>query len=118
MKPVHQTKFGEEGNCFAACAASILEMPIEAMPEGLRYIDEWRDWLHVRGFGIKRYGWPAHPAPADDYLIVRGESPRGFARGHEVVVLGGQTVHDPHPSGDAIGEWWSWATIYPLEETP
>ena len=29
MKPVMQTRVGEEGNCLSACIASLLEVPIE-----------------------------------------------------------------------------------------
>lgn len=32
MKPVFQTQFGEDGNCLAACIASLLEIPIERVP--------------------------------------------------------------------------------------
>lgn len=34
MKPAMQTKFGEyEGDCFAACIASLFELPIEDVPD-------------------------------------------------------------------------------------
>jgi len=34
MKPVFQTSFGKgKGNCVTACVASILEVPIESLPE-------------------------------------------------------------------------------------
>ena len=29
MKPVKQTRFGEEGNCWQACIASILKKPVK-----------------------------------------------------------------------------------------
>ena len=32
MKPIHQTKFGKEGNCFAACIASVLDCEIDSVP--------------------------------------------------------------------------------------
>src|SRR5690348_7121769 len=56
MIPVTQTITGEQGNCFTACLASILELPIRAVPnfakltnsdeEFFAMVDEW---LATRG---------------------------------------------------------------------
>ena len=53
MKPVDQTRFGSpDGNCFAACVASLLEIPLEEAPN-LMNLDEWyrafEVWLRPRG---------------------------------------------------------------------
>jgi predicted subunit of tRNA(5-methylaminomethyl-2-thiouridylate) methyltransferase len=54
MKPVKQTIFGLGGNCFAASIASILELPVEEVPNfmAIETADYWtpmREWLRQRG---------------------------------------------------------------------
>lgn len=106
MKPVTQTKFGgEEGNCFAACVASVLELSIDDVPNfcGL-YGPEWfikfDEWLRSQGYGALMLN-PDGGAPLHNcYYLIGGNGPRGFA--HEVVGLNGKMVHDPHPSGDGL----------------
>ena len=57
MKPVYQTIFGKtNGNCFAACIASILEMDLEDVPHFCRGDNpEWmfdlNEWLYQFGLG-------------------------------------------------------------------
>lgn len=51
MIPVRQTRFAVEtaGNCFEACIASILEVPITAIPDRADFIgdpDAWADLVH------------------------------------------------------------------------
>ena len=51
MIPTKQTKFGKKGNCFAACVASILEIPINVVPDLGEYeksgywIHKFNEWL-------------------------------------------------------------------------
>ena len=46
VKPVYQTQFGmPNGNCFAACVASILELKIEDIPNFCAIGDE--NWLQL-----------------------------------------------------------------------
>src|SRR5262245_45006179 len=91
MKPVDQTVFGlPHGNCFAACVASVIELPIEKVPnfvlEGDRWFDAAAEWLDERGYTllwVKRdavacgYLDPRPLINAGHYLIVSGTSPRG-----------------------------------------
>lgn len=57
LKPVYQTIFGKtNGNCFAACIASILEMDLEDVPHFCRGDNpEWmfdlNEWLYQFGLG-------------------------------------------------------------------
>lgn len=51
MKPVEQTKLTyPDGNCFAACVATLLELPLEAVPDfkGDGWYDAWLEWLKLR----------------------------------------------------------------------
>lgn len=114
MKPVDQTTFGEEGNCFAACVASILELPIEEVPNFCvayphdTWFEEFNRWLEPRGLAcvsmqadvvdVEAFCASAPRIP----LIVDGRSPRG--RRHGVVYVDGKLAHDPHPSRDGIIE--------------
>ena len=53
MKPVMQTKFGPvEGNCFCACLASMLELPIEDIPfyHDVNWFKNYNDFLMTKGF--------------------------------------------------------------------
>jgi len=38
-----QTKYGEDGNCFAACVASLLEVSIDEVP-WLKEPENWEDY--------------------------------------------------------------------------
>ena len=102
MKPVQQTITGEGGDCLRACVASLLELPIEEVPN----FCEDRDWcvwlpklqicLQARGLKMEVYttSWCEEPAMAWGY------SPRGLP--HSVIYQSGRLAHDPHPSGDGI----------------
>lgn len=109
MKPVYQTQFGDgEGNCFAACLASLLEMEIEFTPDFYQlYKSEWfnqfTEWMRPLGMipyhkSQKDAVLPLH----DCYYLVGGTSPRGIS--HSVIYLNGKMVHDPHPSGEGLAE--------------
>lgn len=109
MKTVDQTIVGENGNCMAACIASLLEIEIDEIPnlseEG--WLSRLNEWLGNFGLfymelslpqtywsGMKYWG----------YHTICGKSPRGLL--HAVVGLQGKMVHDPHPekSGLIVGK--------------
>ncbi len=107
MKPVHQTIFGDSGNCLVACIASILELPLEKIPH-------WKNpdvWYEQVNHGLKQYGvclltvpvrfkdGTRYQPPDDVICIAGGVTPRSPKRGHAVVWLNGRMIHDPHPSG-------------------
>lgn len=111
MKPVLQTTFGLKGNCFQACVASILELPLEQVPNFCQddpegWWDQFRDWLvqyelcpvcvtvppQWQGEGEL----PLSELPRT-YYILSGKSPRGDHL-HSIVVYEGESAHDPHRS--------------------
>lgn len=107
MKPVHQTRFGLAGNCVSAALASILELPVSAVPlfpQGAARDPAIDDWLSQYGYAWMRTslapGW--EDRVPDVYHTMSGPSPRGQGLGHMVVGRGGEMVHDPHPDGTGI----------------
>jgi hypothetical protein len=109
VKPVDQTIFGlPDGNCLAACVASLLHLDIADVPnfcEG--HADGWFSrmgaWLRERGLAAFWFKGPPLESLADVYVIVSGQSPRGDYL-HATVWRGSEMVHDPHPSRAGIGE--------------
>lgn len=135
-----QKIIGDRGDCFTASLLSVLGLPYD--DEG----DDFRIWLQavvdasgdctacwgqfVNGWCVAR-GWaarfehlprakargqvPKYPE-IGKLVIAGGDSPRGCADGHAVVM--GYTgdgrfemVHDPHPSreglaGEVVDWWW------------
>lgn len=119
MNPVDQTRLYDPthkqppGNCWAACIASILEVPLDALPDEA---DFWSPGLHPR------HTWPPYYAAmlswlalrnltlvevtthnievdwGDSFEILSGTSPRDSSILHSVVGFAGKIVHDPHPS--------------------
>lgn len=112
MKPVNQTRFGANGNCLAACIASILEVPIELVD----FTGTEGDWLEKAQAALRSYGFfylgvniadhytlMAMPA---NYCIFTGKTERNpegtllhcvvgilEPNGQEVIF---KTVHDPN----------------------
>ena len=123
MKKVDQTVFTVPGgNCFSACVASLLELPIDAVPyfmgdapagEPFAWFDGFLDWL--RGFGL----W-AIPLPVgngwepEGLCILSGKSPRGSFY-HSVVARGLEVVHDPHPSRAGLLSHVDAIVLVPIE---
>ena len=98
---------GTPGDCYRAAIASLLDLPVEAVPHFGLYVswwDETRRWLHHHGrdLAYAELGDDMHQLwcevePATP-VIVGGRSPRG-AFGHVVVgLVDGTVLWDPHPS--------------------
>lgn len=119
MKPVKQTSFYSKeqttkGNCFTAALASLLEVPIEHVPnfvpdaaesgeEGLWYENMAR-WMAERGLAFLQVDLSTHVFVSHIEHLRSVISPRGVA--HSVVCIGEPSVflHDPHPSNE-FGEF-------------
>ena len=117
MKPVEQTIIHvpgrENGNCFAACVASLFEVHIDEVPnfcafEGpLAWYDAARAWCRSWGYDLGTIGtldtvthWA--DTPPGDHAIASVPSPRGPWKHCVVVDRHGVVVHDPYP-GAPIG---------------
>lgn len=126
MKPVWQSKLYlkdgiHNGNCFAACLASLLEVPLWMVPpfdDMFGRGGEWRartdEWLK-RFFGMQLLRFDPgiddedEPAPVfPEFYIANGLSLRGVH--HAVIHRSGKLYHDPHPSNSGIQsvEWISY----------
>ena len=98
----------ENGNCFSACVASILEIDIAQVPniaKDFAWFQIMDEFVNKYGYGLTYLGntllgagetWREHA-----YIIAGGQSPRYRNRKHVVIYKNGKMVHDPHP--DNIG---------------
>lgn len=105
ITPVSQTRFGREGNCLAACVATILGVPLETVDMSAATDCEWFATLNAK---LSPLGWhvltcdatDTAALPPDAIHIRAGIGPRGGM--HAVVYEGSTLVHDPHPDGGGI----------------
>lgn len=122
MIPVFQTRFGDEGNCLAACFASILEADLERLDFSCSDVKEPGAWYALALDKLRPLGWSYYEVrcsvspegrrevsvPPGTYFLAAGHTDRSPTRLHSVVVLaepGGRhrLAHDPHPDGTGIG---------------
>lgn len=127
VRPQWQTQFGndkapphEMGNCYPACLASLLGLPLGAVPHFYAMHNElelaWAavvDWLKGRGYSVLHWQWAGIREQlaayrfllGDSTVLVSGKSPRGDFQ-HAVLgrltADGWELVHDPHPDGTGI----------------
>jgi hypothetical protein len=90
------------GNCTEAAIASILGLPLAAVPRlaGLKSPEFWGaidDFIGSCGFYLHRFDGNYQP---EGLYLASGQSPRGCS--HMVVMQDGKLVHDPHPSRAGI----------------
>lgn len=126
MKPQKQTRLStpenpNNGNCFTAALASVLEIDLKDMPDlqGENWHDPFFKLIEDHGFEFDGTGYMKRDGienlktyeGVDGYVVVNGTSLRGFARGHSVVYYHGKLAFDPHPSGQGLGEIWDWLMI-------
>ncbi len=120
MKPVDQTVMKPpNGNCVAACVASILELPLDEVPNFIEADEFWDDlngWLAKRGLYIIVV--PADGRVPRGYHIIDGRSKSG-PWNHVVVGYEGKMVHDPNPKRRGIKgapeAYWVFVTTDPAE---
>lgn len=126
MIPVQQTVTGPRGNCFSACLASLLEIPIESVPFFLSEVGDrtrfdWAsrldDWLGNFGLYALHFSTiPRSPSVMPAVLhIMTGISPRG--RPHAVIGKGHHIVWDPHPDRSGLTEVDGYVLLVPTFET-
>jgi hypothetical protein len=124
VRPVDQTTFGHPGgNCFSACVASLLGIPVACVPyfmgepgePGHVWAERLAAWLAPRGLYAMHFEFPPDrpwKLWPKGYYILGGQSPRGA---HAVVALDGAVVHDPHPSREGIRDADAVCVILPLD---
>lgn len=120
MTPTQQTKLcaadgGHSGNCFAACLATLLDLPLwmvppfEDMPAGT-WFERSNGWLREM-FGATIEKKDHAPSPYLPPFIAVGHSDRGVR--HAVINRGVELVWDPHPQGSGLT---SIITVYVLRD--
>lgn len=132
MKPVYQTRFGglkapfeERGNCFQACVASILEIPLEEAFdcrtwEDETWFDKFNDWLSKYGLVCIAFDHndkkPLACTEIKGYAIMECKSETLYHGEYHVVVIKDQeVVHDPNPNAIRVGECQGFYLFVPLD---
>lgn len=127
MTPVDQDIFEDgRGNCFAACIASLLDLPLSDVPNFSEHENcdaAAENWLNDRGLTLFVMKFLDTESLASVYFpgpyrecVVAGPSPRpaanGRRKGHAVVGrtngYGIALLHDPHPSREFIADGYRW----------
>lgn len=103
MTPVFQTIHGPQGNCYEACLASILDMPLERVP---RFQGDWwgaalNAWLATIGKRIL-FVRMQECEPLETAALVAVNPSIAAVKTitgplHSVVCAGGKMIHDPSP---------------------
>lgn len=120
MTPVDQTRFGRQGNCLAACFATIIGVPLQLVDFSCADATQERDWYALALAKLRPLGWSyvdwhlsrdaagllQVSVPEQMLLVVGGQSPREPELLHAMVYQMRQRtlapVHDPHPSRAGI----------------
>ena len=104
MKPVYQTTFKTEGNCFSACIASILEIDLDKLPKiDNKDLDNWsastKEYLE-KNYNLSFFFSDSNFRPKG-YYILSGTTERNPKLNHAVICLDSDDniVHDPLPKG-------------------
>lgn len=128
MIPVFQTMTvgnDGEGNCFNACIASILELPLRDVarihPKTKGYWGAWRKWFAERGLDLESYGPTEAPK---GWAIAHGEGYRIYPDDHDLagapithacVAFNGEVLHDPFPGGTGLKSIDGYWALEPLQ---
>ena len=131
MKPIFQTKFGgaeapeeEQGNCMAACLASIFEVGLEEVPDFAGNIanGKWfeiaQEWLAQRNLSL----WCTEMKYPPRGIHIRDVKSTTLANpddGHVVVCEDGNVVHDPNPRSKGVGAtvgYWAFVVLDPSKQ--
>ncbi len=128
MTPVKQTIYGDRGNCSQAALASLLDLPLDGVPNFFEAGPNDTDWWNAlytflagRNLTMWHIDYPNHAHALLDlkhrpgYLLVWGESPRDPQRQHYVVWHGGRMIHDPHPDGSGLVRIGGVDILYPID---
>lgn len=142
MRKVDQTLLiddPETGDCFRACVASVLELPLRAVPHfcGDRLkepefeingwgIDNWymnlKTWAKLVGLEVELVKNVEDRKRRDihgDYIVASGPSPRDPENTLHGVVMNTEEeiIHDPHPSRAGIGSVKDYTVFYDINSS-
>lgn len=112
MVPVYQTQFGSKGNCMQAAIASILELPLDHVPDfgadrtAYEFNHALDNFLFTKGFGVVcvDVGKSDNYDPVGCYNILSGPTSPDHDRLHATVGKGNKVIHDPFPGGLLLTE--------------
>lgn len=128
MKPVDQTRIGVGGNCFQAVLASLLEVPLEAVPDFCNIYPEETWYEQCEGWLVALHRKVYVTLAADNEAICRAYMPL-FQSGicylaagpsasnglsHVVIYQNGRLVHDPNPSRAGLAKVDTWEFVLNL----
>lgn len=110
---LHNPEAGINGDCFRACIASLLDLPIAEVPHFCNsetWFTDTQRFLSEKGYDYPG-GWEVSENPGietfagvDGYYIGSGPSPRFPDAHHAVICKAGQVIFDPHPDKTGILE--------------
>lgn len=116
MKKIYQTKFGDDGNCLAACISSILETDLANIPFISDFEDDWDAYyealnrvltsqfdLYLEYTDAETWESRFKPHFLDSYCIVSGPSSIDCLE-HAVIYRNGEEVHNPNQNGTRMLE--------------
>ena len=117
MKPVMQTVFDSvKGNCLQASLASVLEVPLDDVPD-LAERDDWYEamnaWLRET-YGIEMVCVPVGGWIPPGIHLTGGDGGRWIE--HIVVGKDGMKIHDPYPKSEGLSEekqHWLFVVVNP-----
>ena len=113
MLPVKQTRLKENGNCFEACIASLLNLKLEGVPDLLAYdqgpwMEKLNEWLNIKyNLVYMEVHMPSNEVEnfflnKDFYHVIIGNTTRSPEIKHAVIGRKGKMVYDPHPSNIGV----------------
>lgn len=121
----HRPDQGLQGDCQRAVIASLLDLPLEAVPhfaqeaagDSSRYWERLQQFCRAHGYVYltvpARFGGGIYGDEGDVHHIISGPSPRDSAVSHAVVGRNGEVVFDPHPSRAGLaGDSSRWQHAY------
>lgn len=115
MKPVYQTRKGKEGNCWAACLASLFEVPLEEVDHCAGNHADWLhqtdEWLRARGFYQVEAKWPMECTAFPDGTILICGCVSETGLNHAVI---GEVRHTKKEADGQAGEIEIWVIHDPL----
>jgi hypothetical protein len=110
---LHSPNTGVQGNCLSAVLASLLHIPIDAIPtfsNDETWLKDLNAWLRPHGLAYMTWASDSFPDTLAAFGItglyheLGGKTKRFSDVGHACVALDGDLIFDPHPSNDGLND--------------